>query len=73
MHESTTMVSPLQGRALFGHVLLGFATRQSVFFFGLLVIVLGTALLKPNISAIVAAAAMLVLAPLAKRWSGGVH
>jgi POT family proton-dependent oligopeptide transporter len=37
-----------------GHVLLGFATLQSVFFFGLLVIVLGTALLKPNISAIVA-------------------
>ena len=37
-----------------GHVLLGFGTLPPVFFLGLLAIVLGTALLKPNISAIVA-------------------
>ena len=37
-----------------GHVLLGFGTLPAVFFLGLLAIVLGTALLKPNISAIVA-------------------
>jgi POT family proton-dependent oligopeptide transporter len=37
-----------------GHVLLGVGSVASVFFLGLLAIVLGTALLKPNISAIVA-------------------
>jgi POT family proton-dependent oligopeptide transporter len=37
-----------------GHLLLGFSSAQSVFYLGLLAIVLGTALLKPNISAIVA-------------------
>jgi POT family proton-dependent oligopeptide transporter len=37
-----------------GHVLLGFGSVREVFFLGLLAIVLGTALLKPNISAIVA-------------------
>jgi POT family proton-dependent oligopeptide transporter len=37
-----------------GHVLLGIGTVRPVFFLGLLAIVLGTALLKPNISAIVA-------------------
>jgi len=37
-----------------GHVLLGFGTVPPVFFLGLVTIVLGTALLKPNISAIVA-------------------
>jgi len=37
-----------------GHVLLGFGTVRPVFFLGLIAIVLGTALLKPNISAIVA-------------------
>jgi proton-dependent oligopeptide transporter, POT family len=38
----------------FGHLLLGFSSLQSVFYLGLLMIALGTALLKPNISAIVA-------------------
>ncbi len=37
-----------------GHVLLGFAPSSAVFFLGLLVIVIGTGLLKPNASAIVA-------------------
>ncbi len=37
-----------------GHVLLGFAPSRPVFFLGLLVIVIGTGLLKPNASAIVA-------------------
>ena len=37
-----------------GHLLLGVAPSTQVFFFGLLVIVLGTGLLKPNASAIVA-------------------
>jgi proton-dependent oligopeptide transporter, POT family len=37
-----------------GHVLLGIGAVPAVFFLGLLAIVLGTALLKPNISAIVA-------------------
>jgi POT family proton-dependent oligopeptide transporter len=37
-----------------GHVLLGIGNVPSVFYLGLLTIVLGTALLKPNISAIVA-------------------
>jgi POT family proton-dependent oligopeptide transporter len=37
-----------------GHVLLGIGTLRPVFFLGLLAIVLGTALLKPNVSAIVA-------------------
>ena len=37
-----------------GHVLLGFAPSTQVFFFGLLVIVIGTGLLKPNATAIVA-------------------
>ena len=37
-----------------GHLLLGFAPSSAVFFLGLLVIVLGTGLLKPNASAIVA-------------------
>jgi POT family proton-dependent oligopeptide transporter len=38
----------------FGHLLLGFAPSTQVFFFGLLVIVIGTGLLKPNATAIVA-------------------
>jgi proton-dependent oligopeptide transporter, POT family len=38
----------------FGHLLLGFAPSTEVFFFGLLVIVIGTGLLKPNATAIVA-------------------
>jgi POT family proton-dependent oligopeptide transporter len=37
-----------------GHLLLGVAPSTQVFFFGLLVIVLGTGLLKPNASALVA-------------------
>jgi POT family proton-dependent oligopeptide transporter len=37
-----------------GHLLLGFAPSTQVFFFGLLVIVIGTGLLKPNSAAIVA-------------------
>ena len=37
-----------------GHLLLGVAPSSQVFFFGLLVIVIGTGLLKPNASAIVA-------------------
>jgi POT family proton-dependent oligopeptide transporter len=37
-----------------GHLLLGFAPSQQVFFFGLLVIVIGTGLLKPNCSSMVA-------------------
>jgi POT family proton-dependent oligopeptide transporter len=37
-----------------GHLLLGFAPSTQVFFFGLLVIVIGTGLLKPNATAIVA-------------------
>jgi proton-dependent oligopeptide transporter, POT family len=37
-----------------GHLLLGVAPSTQVFFFGLLVIVIGTGLLKPNASAIVA-------------------
>jgi POT family proton-dependent oligopeptide transporter len=37
-----------------GHLLLGFAPSTEVFFFGLLVIVIGTGLLKPNATAIVA-------------------
>lgn len=37
-----------------GHLLLGFAPSTQVFFFGLLVIVIGTGLLKPNTTAIVA-------------------
>ena len=37
-----------------GHVLLGVAPSTQVFFFGLLVIVIGTGLLKPNCAAIVA-------------------
>ncbi|MEO7774365.1 MAG: peptide MFS transporter [Steroidobacteraceae bacterium] len=36
-----------------GHVLLGLSGTPAVFYFGLLVIVLGTGLLKPNISALV--------------------
>ncbi|MFI4867453.1 MAG: peptide MFS transporter [Steroidobacterales bacterium] len=38
----------------FGHLLLGFAPSTQVFFLGLLVIVIGTGLLKPNATAIVA-------------------
>jgi proton-dependent oligopeptide transporter, POT family len=38
----------------FGHLLLGFAPSTQVFFLGLLVIVIGTGLLKPNTTAIVA-------------------
>ena len=38
-----------------GHLLLGVAPSHDVFFLGLLVIVLGTGLLKTNASAIVAA------------------
>jgi proton-dependent oligopeptide transporter, POT family len=37
-----------------GHLLLGFADSRAVFFLGLLVIVLGTGLIKPNAGAIVA-------------------
>jgi proton-dependent oligopeptide transporter, POT family len=37
-----------------GHLLLGLAPSTEVFFFGLLVIVIGTGLLKPNASAMVA-------------------
>jgi POT family proton-dependent oligopeptide transporter len=38
-----------------GHVLLGFSGHaQSIFYFGLVVIVLGTGLLKPNLTAVVA-------------------
>jgi POT family proton-dependent oligopeptide transporter len=37
-----------------GHLLLGFAPSNNVFFFGLVIIVLGTGLLKTNASAIVA-------------------
>jgi POT family proton-dependent oligopeptide transporter len=37
-----------------GHLLLGFAPSTQVFLFGLLVIVIGTGLLKPNATAIVA-------------------
>jgi proton-dependent oligopeptide transporter, POT family len=37
-----------------GHLVLGIAPSTSVFFLGLLVIVIGTGLLKPNVSAIVA-------------------
>jgi POT family proton-dependent oligopeptide transporter len=37
-----------------GHLLLGLAPSTAVFFFGLLVIVIGTGLLKPNATAIVA-------------------
>jgi POT family proton-dependent oligopeptide transporter len=37
-----------------GHLLLGFAPSTQVFFFGLLVIVIGTGLLKPSASALVA-------------------
>ena len=37
-----------------GHLLLGLAPSTEVFFFGLLVIVIGTGLLKPNATAIVA-------------------
>ena len=37
-----------------GHLLLGFAPSTEVFMFGLLVIVIGTGLLKPNTTAIVA-------------------
>jgi POT family proton-dependent oligopeptide transporter len=37
-----------------GHLLLGFAPSTEAFFFGLLVIVIGTGLLKPNAGAIVA-------------------
>jgi len=37
-----------------GHLLLGFSPSTQVFFFGLLVIVIGTGLLKPNSAAIVA-------------------
>jgi len=37
-----------------GHLLLGVAPSTAVFFFGLLVIVIGTGLLKPNATAIVA-------------------
>jgi POT family proton-dependent oligopeptide transporter len=37
-----------------GHLLLGFAPSTQVFFLGLLVIVIGTGLLKPNTTAIVA-------------------
>ena len=39
---------------VFGHLLLGLAPSSAVFFFGLLIIVLGTGLLKPNASAVVA-------------------
>ena len=37
-----------------GHVLLGLAPSSAVFFLGLLLIVLGTGLLKPNASVLVA-------------------
>ena len=37
-----------------GHLLLGFAPSTQVFFFGLLVIVIGTGLLKPNCGTLVA-------------------
>ena len=37
-----------------GHLLLGFAPSTAVFFLGLLVIVIGTGLLKPNATALVA-------------------
>lgn len=37
-----------------GHIMLGFAPLPSLFYLGLMVIVVGTSLLKPNVSAMVA-------------------